>query len=84
MKDIVDYNNKMSHYAFLNAQKYFTEGKKVTNLKLFLVRGYTFVRNYFVGLGFLDGAIGFISASIYAHYTFLKYSLLKELTNSEK
>ena len=84
MKDIVDYNNKMSHYAILNAQKYFRQGKKVTNLKLFVVRRYTFVRNYFVGLGFLDGAIGFISASIYAHYTFLKYSLLKELINSEK
>jgi glycosyltransferase involved in cell wall biosynthesis len=84
MKDIVDYNNKMSRYAILNAQKYFTQGKKVSNFKLFIVRRYTFIRNYFVGLGFLDGAIGFISASIYAHYTFLKYSLLKELINSKE
>lgn len=84
VKDIVDYNNKMSHYALLNAQQYFNQGRKTTNLRLFLVRQYTFIRNYIIGLGFLDGAIGFICASIYAHYTFLKYARLKELTNLEK
>ena len=84
LRDIADFNSKMTQYAFLNAQKYFQQGKKVTALKLFFIRSYTFFRNYFLGLGFLDGTIGFISASIYSHYTFLKYARLRELVNAKK
>jgi glycosyltransferase involved in cell wall biosynthesis len=84
MRDLTDFNNKMFRYALLNAQKYFNRGRKVSTLRLFFVRGYTFIRNYIFGGGFLDGYYGFLSASLYAHYTFVKYARLKELTNAHK
>lgn len=84
MRDLADFNNRMFQYALLYAQKYFNRGKKVSTFRLLFVRGYTFIRNYIFGGGFLDGYYGFLSASLYAHYTFLKYARLKELIDLNK
>ena len=84
MKDLADYNNKMVRYALLNAQKYFDQGRTVSTLKLLFAGRFAFVRNFLLRGGFLDGRIGFVSAVIYAHYTFLKYARLKELIDLSK
>jgi Glycosyltransferases involved in cell wall biogenesis len=84
MRDLADFNNRMFQYAMLSAQKYFNRGRKVSTFRLLFVKGYTFIRNYIFGGGFLDGYYGFLSASLYAHYTFLKYARLKELINAQK
>lgn len=84
VKDMEDYGNKMVHYAMLNAQKYFQQGKKSTWLKIRLSPGFTFVNYYILKLGFLDGHEGYVCARMTAWYTFLKYARLRELWNNAR
>lgn len=79
---IDEYRNKMNRYAELNAEKYFKQGKKANTVKIYFSAIFSFIKNYFFKLGFLDGAPGFHCASINARYTFLKYKKLKELTQA--
>jgi glycosyltransferase involved in cell wall biosynthesis len=74
------YENKMKKYADLNAKKYFQMGKRSNMLKMCLSPAFSFIKNYFFKLGFLDGKEGFDCARINALYTFLKYKKLKELS----
>jgi glycosyltransferase involved in cell wall biosynthesis len=76
---IDDYRNKMHRYAELNAEQYFKQGKRANMLKIYFSAMFSFIKNYFFKLGFLDGSTGFHCASINASYTFLKYKKLKEL-----
>ena len=74
-----DYENKMENYAKLNADKYFKQQKSSGSLKMFFSASFSFVKNYFFKLGFLDGVTGYHCARINARYTFLKYKKLNEL-----
>lgn len=76
---VKEYREKMKNYAALNAKKYFKQGKTTGELKIFFSAIFSFIKNYFFKLGFLDGATGFHCARINAGYTFLKYKKLKEL-----
>ncbi len=84
MKDLDELMDKLNHYASLSAKKYFAQGKKASSYKLYLSPSFTFLLNYFFKLGCLDGRKGFVSAKYYAHYTFLKYALLKDLWKKEE
>lgn len=79
MADTRDYASKMLHYALLNADKYFRAGKKASWFKLRLSPGFSFVQNYLLRLGFLDGYEGYLCAKMTAYYTFMKYARLREL-----
>ena len=74
-----EYENKMESYAMLNAAKYFKQQKTSGSLKMFFSAIFSFIKNYFFKLGFLDGATGYHCARINARYTFLKYKRLGEL-----
>jgi glycosyltransferase involved in cell wall biosynthesis len=74
-----EYNKKMKHYALLNARKYFEQGKNAGWLTIFFSPVFSFIKNYFLKLGFLDGAAGFHCAKINASYTRQKYEELKRL-----
>jgi glycosyltransferase involved in cell wall biosynthesis len=74
-----EYETKMRRYAELNAEKYFQQGKKTGFIKMYFAAGFSFIKNYFFKLGFLDGSEGFACARINASYTFLKHKKLKEL-----
>jgi len=76
---IKEYEEKMKNYATLNAKKYFKQGKTTGELKIFFSAVFSFIKNYFFKLGFLDGKTGFHCARINAGYTFLKYKKLKGL-----
>lgn len=78
MKDIADYAAKTVKYAVLSAEKYFRKGKRSSWAKIKLAPGFTFFKYYIIKLGFLDGHCGYVCARMSAHYTFLKYVLLKE------
>jgi glycosyltransferase involved in cell wall biosynthesis len=80
--DIHEYKQKMINYAALNAEKYFNQGKRSNSIKMFFSAAFSFIKNYFFKLGFLDGAVGFQCAKINAQYTFLKYKKLKEFTRA--
>jgi glycosyltransferase involved in cell wall biosynthesis len=84
MKDLEDYKRKMRHYAMLGAEKYFSQGRKATWLKRRLSPVFTFLLNYVLKLGFLDGRNGFINARMTAHYTFLKYARLRVLEQQKE
>ena len=74
-----EYENKMENYAALNAEKYFKQQKTSGSFKIFFSAAFSFIKNYFFKLGFLDGATGYHCARINARYTFLKYKKLDEL-----
>ena len=76
-----EYENKIENYAALNAEKYFKQQKRAGSSKMFFSAAFSFIKNYFFKLGFLDGATGYHCARINARYTFLKYKKLNELWN---
>ena len=78
--NLSEYVQKISRYADLVAQKYFSQGKKASWFKLYLYPFYQFLFFYIIRLGFLDGRIGFITSYVSAYYSFLKYHRLKELS----
>ena len=83
MRDMADYSTKMVHYALLNAEKYFEQGKKATWVKRRLSPYAGFFLHYILQLGFLDGWEGFVAARMTSFYTFLKYSRLQELWDGQ-
>jgi len=76
-----EYENKIENYAALNAEKYFKQQKRSGSFKMFFSAAFSFIKNYFFKLGFLDGVSGYHCARINARYTFLKYKKLNELWN---
>lgn len=82
MKDVKDYASKMVNYAFLNAEKYYRQGKQSSWLKLRVAPGFAFFNYYILKAGFLDGHAGYLCAKMTAYYTFLKYARLKELNRA--
>ena len=84
MKDTVEYSNKMVHYALLNAEKYYRQGKRASWTKRYLGSLFSFAKHYIFQLGFLDGWEGLLSARMTAFYTFLKYARLHELWRERK
>ena len=65
-------------YAPLGAQKMLDEGRRTSHAKAVLSAAFSFLRSYFLKLGFLDGFPGFCIAYFAAHNTFLKHLLLLE------
>ncbi len=72
--------SNMIHHAydtiesFINKQnRYSTLGAKPNRLKAVINPWWTFIRMYILKRGFLDGWQGYITARLYAQYTFWKY-----------
>ncbi len=85
VENISDYSTKTVKYALLNAEKYHRRGLKSSWVKIRLAPVFNFFIYYIIKGGFLDGHAGYVCAKMTAHYTFLKYSRLRELnrqTNS--
>lgn len=87
-KDILHYPNENIHalVSTLNdnstlwARGNFEAGKKPDILKMVFSPTFAFVKTYIFKLGFLDGVFGFITCLNMAHYRFLKYAKLIELS----
>ncbi len=82
-RDVSHFTRKMDSYSTLMARQYFKEGKKAGAWTGFFHGWYTFFSMFVLRGGFRDGANGLILAYLYATYTFLKYSKLMELVQSE-
>ena len=72
--------NHMLHFAYENIEEFITKqnrysslNKKNRVLKAIFSPYWTFLKIYFLRLGFLEGWRGFVIAKLYAHYTFWKY-----------
>lgn len=70
---------KLQRYSTLMAQRYQAADKKATWPKLLFSPWAMFLKVYLVQQGFRDGRHGFILATLYGYYTFLKYAKLWEL-----
>ncbi len=75
----IDYARKAMEYASLSADKYQTQGKRASYIKIYFAPIFAFIQNYIFKMGYRDGWKGFVCASMTAWYTFMKYTKLKEL-----
>ncbi len=83
-RDLQDFAAKTLNYAMLNAMKYHKLGKKASWWQCRLSGPFSFVINYLLKLGFLDGEAGYTIAKMNAWYTWLKYTQLRELNTSTR
>ncbi len=79
VSNLDQYISKTVQYARLNARKYANQGKNASRLKLYTSPFFTFLNNYVIRLGFLDGYEGYLTAKTTAWYTFLKYAYLRAI-----
>jgi glycosyltransferase involved in cell wall biosynthesis len=79
VNDSIDYARKVMEYASLSADKYKSQGRHATFIKIYFAPAFAFIQYYFFKMGFRDGWKGFVCAGMTAWYTFIKYTKLKEL-----
>lgn len=73
---------KSAKYAWLGSLEKHRQGKKTRTMIYPTVRGLmTFIQVYFIRFGFLDGAVGYLTAVTYGQVTFNKYAGLWTLRN---
>jgi len=72
-----------TRYAPLAAEQMFERGKRTSPVKIAAVGPTTFLQNYILKGGFLDGFAGFCIARFAAHHVFLKHLLLWEMQNQK-
>ena len=75
---------KMLKYGTLTAEKYAEMGKRSSWLRVRISPVFSFVKNYFFKLGFLDGEAGLICARMNSYYTRVKYARLLELNRQNE
>jgi glycosyltransferase involved in cell wall biosynthesis len=75
---------KLNKYTSIGAKVYFDKGKRSSLFKIIFNPFWTFFRNYFFKLGFLDGFQGFVLCMVLSFSNFIKYCKLRELQNNKK
>ncbi|WP_457626762.1 glycosyltransferase family 2 protein [Persephonella sp.] len=80
-RDIKDHFSKVVNYSYIAAEEMFKKGKKFKIHKIFLNPLASFIREYFLKMGFMDGIRGLIVAISATYYSFLKYIYLWEFEN---
>ncbi|QSP96058.1 glycosyltransferase [Marinobacter salinisoli] len=76
---------KSAKYAWLGALEKHRRGKKTRTMIYPTLRGLlTFIQVYFIRFGFLDGAVGYLTAVTYAQVTFNKYAGLWTLNRADR
>jgi len=76
--DTADFVERMNRYSTLGAAELRKKGARGAAFDLLFRPPFTFFRMYVLRRGFLDGALGFRLAVLYAMYTFLKYAKLRD------
>ncbi len=74
---------KLQRYSTLMARRYADDGKKSPFHKLITSPLAMFFKVYIVQSGWRDGRHGFILATLYSYYTFLKYAKLWEFQHGK-
>ena len=76
---------QMNKFSDIAAKEAFKKGKRVSVLLHIILYPYlTFLKSYFLKLGFLEGYTGFLIAVHSAYYRFLKYTKLRFLQSNSK
>ena len=74
--------SRQAKYYKLAAQEAFQKGKRCSGASLFFKPLWSFLRDYIFNGGFLDGTAGYTVCRMKAHYTFMKYATLQEMTTN--
>jgi glycosyltransferase involved in cell wall biosynthesis len=75
---------KMNKFSTIAALEAFKAGKKSGPFTAILHSSWCFFRSYFLNIGFLDGYEGYMSCSLSAYTSFLKYAKLRQLIKKSK
>ncbi|TDO72789.1 glycosyltransferase involved in cell wall biosynthesis [Flavobacterium chryseum] len=78
-----DYKTKMYNYGILKAHEKHKKGQKPTYLKLVFHPTYTFLYQYLIRLGILDGTKGITICYLNAYSIFIRYKELYRITSSK-
>jgi len=81
---IEDHLQKNDKYSTISAQEYFKKGKKCYYFNILLNPRWYFFKSYILKLGFLNGYLGYVECSLFAHRNYLKYLKLKEIIIEDK
>ena len=76
---VSDYLKRMDIYSTLAAKELKKNGVAPNVLDLLIRPPVTFIKMFFLKLGFLDGRFGLVLAVLYSYYTFLKYAKTWEM-----
>jgi len=79
---IYDHLRTIDRFTRVGAQEAHRAGKKSSVIDVTARPLFTFVKMYFIKLGFLDGVPGFILCALSAFHTYTKYDRLYELNRS--
>jgi glycosyltransferase involved in cell wall biosynthesis len=80
-ESISEHLRSLDRYTTLAAQEVVSHKQKVAWPNLIFEPTWTFLRTYFIQLGFLDGLEGLTIAYMAATYTFLKYAKARNMTS---
>ncbi|MEG0848946.1 MAG: glycosyltransferase family 2 protein [Flavobacterium sp.] len=78
-----DYKSKMYNYGILKANEKLKKGQKSSYILMILHPLYTFLYQFLIRLGFLDGINGVTICYLNAYSVFVRYKKLQELTSSK-
>jgi glycosyltransferase involved in cell wall biosynthesis len=76
--------NRTIKYAELSARGLFLEGRKPSYFNIIFSPVWRFIKNYIIGMGFLDGKAGYVISYYMAHGVYLKYKELSHIYKTEK
>jgi glycosyltransferase involved in cell wall biosynthesis len=71
--NIVEWQSKVFNYAKLSAKVRVAKGQRSNPWNAGFHAGWSFIRNYLLRLGFLDGRLGWVSATLNAKGSFLRH-----------
>lgn len=81
---IEDHYKQVEYFTKISAEGLFKAGKTVGAFTIYLSPLVKFIRDYFLKLGFLDGAAGYTVSRISAYATYLKYKKLQNLWKEKR
>ena len=79
---IDDLARRQPSYYNLAAREAFAQGRRATVAHILFKPLWTFLHDYILRLGILDGTAGYTVCRMNAHYTFMKYTTLRQLAST--
>ena len=76
---VAEHYKQTEYFSTIAAQAHYQRGKRAYWFNLIINPGIKFLRDYFIKLGFLDGATGFTISRIQAWGNYLKYKKIRAL-----
>lgn len=76
---VEEHYKQTEYFSTIAAQAHYARGKRAYWFNLIINPTVKFIRDYFIKLGFLDGATGFTISRIQAWGNYLKYKKIREL-----